>query len=268
MTYEDVEAKSRHKLGIVAYISIFYILSVIIALVLQNVYIEMYTIDPDILQTIISSGKYAYYLEIFPVTTIQVIQMLSIGNFLTYVALFISLVMILKKDLLEDFKIFTKDNIKKNVIKFLIYTTLFFVVNYSMNFVVTILKDLISFESSSSNQEFIEISLQHSSFFMLLSVILLGPVTEELIFRKCIFGVFGKKILSLIISSLIFGSIHIISSLTLGYNVIEILLLAIPYIGAGFLIGFIYMKTDYNIYFVTIIHILSNLISVLFILFF
>jgi membrane protease YdiL (CAAX protease family) len=94
---------------------------------------------------------------------------------------------------------------------------------------------------------------------MIISVVLLGPIVEELIFRKSLFSLFKNKKLAIIISSLIFGLIHLIAEPSLASVIINLPAYLIP----GLVFGYFYAKNDENILVPTIAHILSNLISVL-----
>lgn len=81
---------------------------------------------------------------------------------------------------------------------------------------------------------------------------IIGPINEEFVFRKIIIGE-GKTYFSekacLIVSSILFGLIHIFS--------IYDLLSSIVFILAGLFLGFIYIKKQ-NIIFTTGTHILNN----------
>lgn len=67
---------------------------------------------------------------------------------------------------------------------------------------------------TSANQESIVMALDSSSaVFMYLSVVLLAPLVEELLFRKVLYGMVEEtfkmpKIVSIIGSALIFASLH------------------------------------------------------------
>lgn len=116
-------------------------------------------------------------------------------------------------------------------------------------------------QQQGSNQETLSYMQQGSEKLMLicfyLVTIIIGPINEELIFRRIIIGE-GRKYLPkfsiLIISSVIFGLIHI-------HNIKEIILV-IPYICTGLILGFTYYKSD-NIITSSLLHILNNLIGVI-----
>jgi membrane protease YdiL (CAAX protease family) len=120
-------------------------------------------------------------------------------------------------------------------------------------------------ESISVNQSIILESLRGGgAFLMILSAVILGPIVEELIFRKAFFGIISNQKIAMVVSSLLFGLIHVLAEPTFLDLVINI----IPYVIIGFVFGSIYIKHQKNIFIVTIIHMITNLISIISILFF
>ncbi|MFA7366964.1 MAG: CPBP family intramembrane glutamic endopeptidase [Bacilli bacterium] len=170
---------------------------------------------------------------------------------------------LLKNEIKTDFTIYKKI---PNKIKS-IFTGYLFILfgNYISQVILTLLG---RGNQTSQNQESIN-NLLNSKYmiFMLLSILFI-PIIEELIFRKSFFSLLNKfgfnKNLILIASSLAFGLIHVVFNLSIGYDE---LFLSIPYIVSGLVLGYIYIKSEENIYTVTIVHILNNLIASLLILF-
>mgnify|MGYP003307871285 CR=1 FL=1 len=115
--------------------------------------------------------------------------------------------------------------------------------------------------STADNQNIIEEILQGKGFiFMFLSAGILGPLCEELVFRKAFFSVCKTKEMGILLSSLCFGLIHITSSIG-QYDWLSMILMTIPYVASGVAFGIIYIKNDCNIVVPTIVHMLSNIIS-------
>ena len=98
---------------------------------------------------------------------------------------------------------------------------------------------------------------------MLITTVIVGPLVEELVFRKSIFKLIPNGIVSIIVSSILFGLLHTIS---FNYSFMELIIVTIPYIGAGISFGWVYYKTN-NIYASYMLHAGLNLLSVLMILF-
>jgi membrane protease YdiL (CAAX protease family) len=95
--------------------------------------------------------------------------------------------------------------------------------------------------------------------FIVISAVIIGPIVEELVFRKAMFGLIKNNIIAIVVSSLIFGAIH----LTAEASIAEALINGISYFAMGLVFGFIYIKNNRNIMAPIAVHILVNLISVI-----
>ena len=104
-----------------------------------------------------------------------------------------------------------------------------------------------------SNQTSIVNAIKENAFLMALSTCLLAPIVEETIFRKCIFSYFEKDYIAIIVSTLAFSLIHVISSL----DFIHIL----PYLITGALLSTGYALSKRNIYVTILAHAIVNTIS-------
>ena len=121
--------------------------------------------------------------------------------------------------------------------------------------------------STSDNQSVIEEMMRSSGAIpMFLSAVVIGPICEELVFRKAIFDVFKKPEIAIIVSSIAFGLIHIISSIGIS-TPLELCLMTIPYVSSGIAFGYIYIRFKQNIWIPIIAHTLSNFISMIGIIF-
>jgi len=121
----------------------------------------------------------------------------------------------------------------------------------------------MSQSENSANQGALMDYLKLNPVSLLLQAIIFAPIVEELIFRGVIYRHFlnGKnKVLMLIISSLAFGSLHVISSLLLG-NYGDLWYLP-TYMAMGLVIAYTYEKTQ-SIYACIFLHFLNNGISIL-----
>jgi membrane protease YdiL (CAAX protease family) len=125
---------------------------------------------------------------------------------------------------------------------------------------------ITGFESSTPvNQKAILDMLSSDGLvFTLLSAIIIGPIVEELIFRKAIFGLIKHKYVALVVSSVIFGFIHVSSESSILVSLYQV----IPYVSLGFVFGYLYLKHEKNIMIPIIVHMLSNFISIILTLFF
>lgn len=199
----------------------------------------------------------------------------AISNIVIYVILFASLIFINKKDLVIQFKTLKKDN--KPISKILICLALVYFSSYIIELISQIISHYANFshfifdgklylDTTSDNQNSI-ITLLKSNYgvLMFVSASILGPICEELTYRKGIMGLFKKEETGVIISSILFSLVHIISSFG-SYNFISLLLMFVSYFVSGFAFGIIYYKTK-NIWYSTIAHTLYNTIAMLLILF-
>ena len=194
-------------------------------------------------------------------------------NLLTYATLFLGLGYICFKDLKEDYNTLKEDKTTSMGYKILASYGIFYAINLCINLLVTnidtyanIVGNLLGQKNTlvivSDNQSVIESVLKGpSAWAMILAAGFLGPICEELVFRKGIFDACKTKEMGILVSSALFGSIHIISSIGM-YDGLSVILMTIPYIFSGVALGVIYVKNDCNIWIPTIVHTLSNLISI------
>jgi membrane protease YdiL (CAAX protease family) len=97
--------------------------------------------------------------------------------------------------------------------------------------------------------------------FLLLCVF--TPITEELVYRKVLYGFFERKlgfVVAIVASGAIFGLMHVISY---GFTV-ENLLQSLPYVFMGSAFGFLYHWSKKNIFVMIGIHSINNFVSFLY----
>lgn len=128
-----------------------------------------------------------------------------IGNFL----LAIIMIVFLRKSFAWDWKRF-KSEWKSNVL-----TIIFgFVIIYVLNIIMVMIYNLLQIPGDSTNQQIIEAAINsNTGIYMFLSVLLLAPFIEEIIFRKLLFGTVEEKfrlrpIFAILISGVIFAGMH------------------------------------------------------------
>lgn len=163
----------------------------------------------------------------------------------------------------DDFKKLMKNKWWKNLLLIIILAGGFYLIS-------TLIEKLIRIaigQTDSLNQTLIEEMVKYGSpTLSFFAVVLFAPLVEELIFRKVIFE-YGNKIsivLSYVVSSLVFGLMHMLSTTDVAINVW--ILLGISYISSGVLLCAVYHLSGQNIYISTIAHILNNLLSFIFIM--
>jgi len=185
----------------------------------------------------------------------------GLANFIIYLLLLPVLLYILKPTLIYDFDTFKKVE-KSKIIQGLVIGYVFLILG---NYISQLISTLLSWAfnqpiEQAINQLTIEQTLMsNGAIFMIISAIIIGPIVEELIFRKSIFGLIKNQWVALTVSSVVFGAIHLIGEPSL----VSALINGSSYIIMGFVFGYIYIKNDKNIFYPTLVHIVSNLISIL-----
>ncbi len=165
-------------------------------------------------------------------------------------------IVLFRKDLLSQ--------IKQSAGKWLliIKTTGIYYVIYILlaTFYLSLVEPLLP-STSSQNQELVAMIAKSSPMLMIIATVFLAPFIEEFVFRYALINVENKSKFSksLIISSLIFGFIHVYAGLQNG-QFHELLFLP-QYALMGYMMGLIYLKTD-TLMGAIFFHIINNLIAV------
>lgn len=213
-----MEEKKKDWLPIIIYIAIFFGIQVIIGGAYGFLQVKGYNLD---------EGK-----------------MLSLTNILIYMIIGLTFIIIYHKRLLDDCRRLTKKDV--------IVMAVCMVVLYGLNYGLSTL--FLSLGVEMSNQDMAVSLLNNYKHFMVVSLVLFGPIAEEIVYRYSLSTIAKNDIAFLIISSLVFGAIHGLGTVTIIYVVM------------GAILGLCYLKTDKNIVSSIVIHIINNAISVLFML--
>ncbi|HJJ08417.1 MAG TPA: CPBP family intramembrane metalloprotease [Bacilli bacterium] len=148
------------------------------------------------------------------------------------------------KDLKLNFKSYIKDNFKYYVIGLLIMI----ISNIIISFFI---------EGNSTNETLIREYINIMPIYMIFSSCIYAPFTEEMVFRKSLRNCFNNKVLYILLSGLIFGSMHLLSA----SNLVELVFL-IPYSSLGCVFAYMYYKTN-NIFVPMTFHMVHNTIIVI-----
>ena len=124
-------------------------------------------------------------------------------------------------------------------------------------FISTLIISKFTGQSISGNETEIRNFIKNSPLLTIILAVIISPIIEELVFRKAIKNIFNNKYLFIIISSLIFGLLHVSS-----IRDINELLFSIPYIIMGISFAITYQKTN-NIFTSIILHSSYNLVLIL-----
>lgn len=186
----------------------------------------------------------------------------NVLNFLVYAALLPALGFLLFPNIKDDWEKFKQN--KSLLIG--IFAGLGFV--YGASLTITLLFQLFNVpQLTSANQASIETQLLGPGWpLMLISAVILGPIIEELIFRKAIFELTRNKWVGLAVSSIIFASIHVVTELGDITNFAHFLITFLPYLAMGAAFGATYIVYKQNVITVIGAHMLWNLIATLVVL--
>jgi len=168
----------------------------------------------------------------------------SVFNLVSYF-LFFSVFVYLSKDYLKaKLKQITKD--PHTFAKGIVFGG---VLIFSASIIASIILNHLANGEQATNQEMLE-EMFKDNFFNKISLViysvLFAPLVEELLFRKSVNGLFRNPIVGLIISSLTFGLLHVVS----GGDYIQI----IYYAALGFALGASYMISRKNIFVPILLH--------------
>ena len=168
--------------------------------------------------------------------------------------LLILLLFIYRKTIKKDFHNYFNKNIKEHLL--LSFKT--WLMGFGIMIVSNIIITLLTNGQLSQNEESVRELIDMYPFYMLFQLMIYAPITEEIIFRKSIKDIFHNKVLYIIVSGLIFGGLHVITSLEnpLGF------LYLIPYCSLGCIFAYLYQKTD-NIFSTITAHSFHNTLALL-----
>ncbi len=164
------------------------------------------------------------------------------------------LFLIYRKDLICDFRNFFNRNFKDHLKVAIHYWILGLSIMFVSNFIISI----VTSGKLSANEETVRQMIQLAPWYMAFELIIFAPLSEELVFRKSLRNAISNRYLYAIISGLIFGGLHVISSLE---GLVD-LLYFIPYCSLGFIFALLYSKTD-NIFSTITIHSIHNTLALI-----
>lgn len=163
------------------------------------------------------------------------------------------IVLIYRKELIKEFKSF-KNNISEDFDIGFKYWLLGLMGMVLSNIIIS----LFFKNANATNQKLVEEMIKAVPIAMIINAGIVGPILEELTFRKAFRSIIGNNILFVFISGIVFGSLHVLPSMS---SIIDLLYI-IPYSCLGIAFGFIYYKSD-SIFTSIIIHMLHNTILTL-----
>lgn len=189
-------------------------------------------------------GSFIKYLNIKNHVLLNVVYILSeliITSILIY---------LYKKDFKNKFKeLKTKEGnkiIDSSAKIWLIGLACMFILNIILSFIIGDIAD-----NEAANRSIIS----SYSTYAFVTMIILTPICEEIIFRLSTFKIFNNKYLYILFSGLVFGYAHVLGATGLQ------LLYVLPYTALGISFAYIYQKFQ-NIYCSILMHSIHNLICI------
>lgn len=169
--------------------------------------------------------------DIRSITESQNVMLSTFSNIVLLLILFL----IFRKDIIKEWKKF-KSNFLENIDTGIKYWLVGLAIMMGSNIIINILMNL----GQAANEQAVQQMISALPWLMFINAGIIAPCTEELIFRKSFRKAFPNKWLFVFISALVFGSLHVVTSMT---SPIELLYI-IPYGALGGAFAYMYQKTD------------------------
>lgn len=205
---------------------------------------------------------YSAYIQLIPIALFN-LDVHNISDSLNVllscfsnIVLAIILWFIYRKELKKEWNIF-KSNTLENVDTMVKYWVIGLICMMASN----ILINMIFKTGQAENEQAVQNMITALPWAMLIDAGILAPFIEEIVFRKCFKNVFKKGLVFVLISGLVFGGMHVVTSSSIvGY------LFIIPYSCLGISFALMYDKTN-SVFTSVFAHMLHNtlltLISIL-----
>lgn len=197
----------------------------------------------------------AYYILTFLGININELsekQLVFVEAFFSIIILAI-LILISRKKFIENFKDFFKNiksYLKRNAKYWLWSLLIMFISNLAISLIFNV--------TTSANDQSVRDLFDYYPIYIFLTAVILAPFTEELVFRQSIRYLIKNKYIFIIASGLIFGFMHISTSLASLADILYI----IPYSVPGMAFAYMLVKED-NIMVPISFHVIHNSISMI-----
>ena len=191
---------------------------------------------------------------ILNVTNIKNSYIMNISLLLADIIIAGILIFIYKKDFKKDYQNLNKSfkNLFFTTIKvWLLGLVFMIVINNIINLFTT---------NISSNESINRVVLSELTIYSIPTMVIIGPICEEILFRLSFKKIFKNDILYIILSGIVFGYLHVF-----GETGLELLYI-ISYGALGSAFAYLYVKTK-NILCPIMAHIMHNLLCIIIILF-
>lgn len=226
-TISDMVDEVQNK-SIKATFSFFLIILMLIWGIIPNIFLSNIGINPDTL-----SDTLKYFIALL--------------NDLLFLILLIGIYF---KTIRDNFTKYFNNNFKDNFKLSISYWVMGLGIMVVSNYIIAIVMN----GQLAENEEALRNMINIVPWYMAFQIIIYAPISEELIFRKSIRDAINNKWLYILVSGIVFGGLHAVSSIT---HDITSLLYLIPYCSLGIVFGALYTKSD-NIFSTIVIHAIHN----------
>ena len=174
-----------------------------------------------------------------------------------YSLLFTLGILAYREELQEQFSLILPK--KKDFLKTIsLYMVFIFLLTIASNLLSGSLKQSLGLPPQGQNDARIQVALVENPYLFLLVGCFIGPVVEELFFRRFFLGTFLAKYsdrLGLVLTVFLFATLHMHS-----WDLSE-WVTAISYIAGGLLLSLLYLRKDKNIWYPIALHCCNNIIA-------
>ena len=178
-------------------------------------------------------------------------------NYPVYFLLFVLGILAYREELQKQLSLILPK--KKEFIKTIsLYMVLVFLLTIASNLLSGFIKQTLGLPLQGQNDASIQVALLENPYLFLLVGCFIGPVVEELFFRRFFLGTFLAKFsdfIGIVLTTLLFATLHM-HSLVLSEWVT-----AISYLAGGLFFSLLYLKKDKNIWYPITLHCCNNIIA-------
>lgn len=150
-----------------------------------------------------------------------------VSNFISNFIFILCIYFMYFKDLNKEFKLYFK-NFKNNISTSFKYYIMGFLGMVFFNIFIALFVGGIS-----SNEEQVREMLFNNFIITMISISIIAPILEELIFRKSLEPIIKNKWVYVIVSGLLFGFAHLLTNIVSGSFTITDLVFILPYASLG-----------------------------------
>lgn len=158
------------------------------------------------------------------------------------------IILLLNKKITNDF-----NDMKKNHQKYFKENFKYYLIGLFVMFASNLINIYVLSNGVATNESNIRELLKINPIYIFITGVMIAPLLEELVFRQGFRNIFKNKYIFILVSGLLFGSLHVLPSMQ---SAIDLLYL-MPYCSLGLAFAYILYKTD-NIFVTVALHFMHN----------